>query len=54
MINRMNRIPMLDLSRLSGEDADTAAKNRVNGRAAAVLFARTARNSALRILRAFA
>jgi 4-carboxymuconolactone decarboxylase len=32
MINRKNRIPLLDLSRLSGEDADTAAKHRINGR----------------------
>jgi 4-carboxymuconolactone decarboxylase len=32
MIKRKQRIPMLDLSTLSGEDADTAAKHRVNGR----------------------
>jgi 4-carboxymuconolactone decarboxylase len=32
MINRKPRIPMRDLSQLSGEDADTAVKNRVNGR----------------------
>jgi 4-carboxymuconolactone decarboxylase len=32
MINRKNRIPLLDLSKLSGEDADTAAKHRINGR----------------------
>jgi 4-carboxymuconolactone decarboxylase len=32
MIKRKQRIPMRDLSQLSGEDADTAAKQRVNGR----------------------
>ena len=32
MIKRKQRIPMRDLGRLSGEDADTAAKNRVGGR----------------------
>jgi len=32
MIKRKQRIPMLDLSTLSGEDAETAVKHRVNGR----------------------
>jgi 4-carboxymuconolactone decarboxylase len=32
MINRTLRIPMRDLSQLTGEDAETAAKNQVNGR----------------------
>jgi 4-carboxymuconolactone decarboxylase len=32
MIKRQQRIPMLDLSQLSGEDAETAGKHRVNGR----------------------
>lgn len=32
MIKRKQRIPMRDLSLLSGEDAETAAKHRVNGR----------------------
>src|SRR5580704_17967806 len=32
MIKRRQRIPMRDLSQLSAEDADTAAKHRVNGR----------------------
>ena len=32
MIKRKQRIPMRDFSRLSAEDADTAAKHRVNGR----------------------
>ena len=32
MIQRRQRVPMRDLSQLSGEDADTAAKHRVNGR----------------------
>jgi alkylhydroperoxidase family enzyme len=32
MINRKQRIPMLDLSTLNGEDAETAEKHRVNGR----------------------
>ena len=32
MIKRKQRLPMRDLSQLSGEDADTAAKQRVNGR----------------------
>ena len=32
MIKRKPRIPMRDLSQLSVEDADTAAKHRVNGR----------------------
>src|SRR5271168_2899014 len=32
MIKRKQRIAMRDFSQLSGEDADTAAKHRVNGR----------------------
>src|SRR5580692_4524423 len=32
MIKRKQRIPMRDFSQLSAEDADTAAKHRVNGR----------------------
>lgn len=32
MIQRKQRIPMRDLSELTGEDADTAAKNRMGGR----------------------
>jgi 4-carboxymuconolactone decarboxylase len=32
MIKRKQRIPMRDLGSLSGEDADTAAKNRMGGR----------------------
>ena len=32
MQKRKHRIPMRDLSQLSGEDADTAAKNRMGGR----------------------
>jgi alkylhydroperoxidase family enzyme len=32
MINRKLRIPMRDFSKLTAEEADTAAKNRVNGR----------------------
>jgi hypothetical protein len=32
MIKRKQRVPMLDLSTLSGEDAETAVKHRVNGR----------------------
>jgi alkylhydroperoxidase family enzyme len=32
MINRKQRIPMRDFSQLTAEEADTAAKNRVNGR----------------------
>ena len=32
MIKRKQRVPMRDLSLLSGEDADTAAKHRFNGR----------------------
>ena len=32
MIRRKQRIPMRDLGTLAGEDADTAAKNRVGGR----------------------
>jgi hypothetical protein len=32
MIKRKQRVPMRDLSQLSGEDADTAVKHRVNGR----------------------
>jgi 4-carboxymuconolactone decarboxylase len=32
MMNRKQRIPMRDLSQLTGEDAETAVKNRVNGR----------------------
>jgi len=32
MIERKQRIPMRDLSQLTGEDAETATKNRVNGR----------------------
>lgn len=32
MIRRKQRIPMRDLGTLSGEDADTVAKNRVGGR----------------------
>ena len=32
MIKRKQRIPLRDLSTLSGEEADTAAKNRINGR----------------------
>ena len=32
MIKRKQRIPMRDLSALSGEDAETAAKNRLGGR----------------------
>ena len=32
MIERKQRIPMRDLAQLSGEEADTAAKNRVGGR----------------------
>ena len=32
MIKRKQRIPMRDLSKLAGEDADTASKNRVGGR----------------------
>ena len=32
MIKRKQRIPMRDLTELSSEDADTAAKNRVGGR----------------------
>jgi alkylhydroperoxidase family enzyme len=32
MIERKPRIPMRDLSQLSADDADTAAKHRVNGR----------------------
>jgi alkylhydroperoxidase family enzyme len=32
MIKRKQRIPLRDLTRLTGEDADTAAKSRVNGR----------------------
>jgi len=32
MIKRKQRIPMRDLSTLSGEEAETAAKNRVGGR----------------------
>ncbi len=32
MLQRKQRIPMRDLSQLSGEDADTAVKHRVNGR----------------------
>jgi len=32
MIERKQRIPLRDLSQLSGEDADTAAKNRLGGR----------------------
>src|SRR5471032_397507 len=32
MIERTQRIPTLDLSTLSGEDAETAEKHRVNGR----------------------
>jgi alkylhydroperoxidase family enzyme len=32
MIKRKQRIPMLDLSTLSGEDGETAVKHRVNGR----------------------
>jgi len=32
MIKRKQRIAMRDLTRLSGEDADTAAKNRIGGR----------------------
>src|ERR1700733_9296849 len=32
MIKRKQRVPMLDLSQLTAEDADTAAKHRVNGR----------------------
>jgi 4-carboxymuconolactone decarboxylase len=31
MIKRKQRVPMRDLSQLSGEDADTAVKHRVNG-----------------------
>ena len=32
MIKRKQRIPMRDLSKVTGEDADTAAKNRIGGR----------------------
>jgi alkylhydroperoxidase family enzyme len=32
MIKRKQRIPMRDLTQLTGEDADTAAKNRISGR----------------------
>jgi alkylhydroperoxidase family enzyme len=32
MIKRKQRIPMRDLTQLTGEDADTAAKNRIGGR----------------------
>lgn len=32
MIKRKQRIPLRDLTQLSGEDADTAAKNRLGGR----------------------
>jgi alkylhydroperoxidase family enzyme len=32
MLERKQRIPMRDLAQLTGEDADTAAKNRVGGR----------------------
>jgi len=32
MIKRKQRIPLRDLGSLSGEDADTAAKNRIGGR----------------------
>jgi 4-carboxymuconolactone decarboxylase len=32
MMNRKQRIPLRDLSQLTGEDAETAMKNRVNGR----------------------
>ncbi len=32
MIKRKQRIPMRDLSQLTGEEADTAAKNRIGGR----------------------
>lgn len=32
MIERKQRIPMRDLTKLTGEDADTAAKNRLGGR----------------------